>query len=45
MKQLFLFTRRDDATGPGVSFSGALRALDRHLHEPGVAFTSTHAGT
>ena len=21
----------------------ALRALDRHLHEPGVAFTSTHA--
>ncbi|MDN2315610.1 DNA repair protein [Escherichia coli] len=21
----------------------ALKALDRHLHEPGVAFTSTHA--
>ena len=21
----------------------AIRALDRHLHEPGVAFTSTHA--
>ncbi|WP_274532906.1 JAB domain-containing protein, partial [Escherichia coli] len=21
----------------------ALRALDRHLHEPGVAFTSSHA--
>ncbi|MDF3618652.1 hypothetical protein P3S35_25320, partial [Enterobacter hormaechei] len=21
----------------------ALRVLDRHLHEPGVAFTSTHA--
>jgi hypothetical protein len=36
----FLFTRRDE---PQRTVKRALRALDRHLHEPGVAFTSTHA--
>ncbi|NUV18351.1 hypothetical protein MS6207_02556 [Escherichia coli] len=38
----FLSARRDDARR-AQPHSTALKTLDRHLHEPGVAFTSTRA--
>ncbi len=38
----FLSARRND-NQRAQPHSAGLKALDRHLHEPGVAFTSTHA--
>ncbi len=38
----FLSARRDDARR-AQPHSAGLKTLDRHLHEPGVAFTSTRA--
>ncbi len=38
----FLSARRDDARERSL-IQRALKTLDRHLHEPGVAFTSTRA--
>lgn len=38
----FLSARRDDARRAQPHSTGP-ETLDRHLHEPGVAFTSTHA--
>ena len=38
----FLSARRDDARR-AQPHSAGLKTTDRHLHEPGVAFTSTHA--
>ncbi len=38
----FLSARRDDARRAQPHSAGP-KTLDRHLHEPGVAFTSTRA--
>ncbi len=43
MQQLSFSARRNDARASAALILRALKTLDRHLHEPGVAFTSTRA--